>query len=201
MFLSRLGDIREPLHRTEKKSRIFTHLKVSYQKIQIAAQIVDLVLVALASVIGRSVCQHLWHNDFAAGGACLGAGLMNGLLYIYVVNIRGLYRLPVLLVPLPYFSRLIAIFASTALLAIASVLVLRGNTELSLWPLGSTLLLQLIVLIISRWSFANVTRSILAAGNLDGRRVVTIGETGELMGLSVNFCCSASAAQKFLVFF
>ena len=119
-------------------------------------------------------------------GVCLGAGLMNGLLYIYAVNMRGLYRLPVLLVPLPYFSRLIAIFASTALLAITSVLLLRGNIESSLWPLGSTLLLQLIFLIIARWSFANVTRSILAAGNLDGRRVVTIGETGELMGLSAD---------------
>lgn len=186
MFLSRLSDIIEPSHRTEKKSRIFSHLKVSYQKIEIAARIVDLMLVGLAGVIGRSVCQHIWHNDYQAAGVCLGAGLINGLLYIYAVNMRGLYRLPVLLVPLPYFSRLIAIFASTALLAITSVLLLRGNIELSLWPLGSTLLLQLIFLIIARWSFANVTRSILAAGHLDGRRVVTIGETGELMGLSAD---------------
>jgi hypothetical protein len=64
------------------------------------------------------------------------------------------------------------------------VLILRGNIEFSLWPLISTLLLQLILLIIARWAFANVTRMILSAGNLDGRRVVTIGEPGELMGLS-----------------
>jgi hypothetical protein len=105
-------------------------------------------------------------------------------LYIYAVYLRGLYRLPVLLMPLPYFSWLIAIFASTALLVIAAMPLLRGNIEFSLWPVSSTLLLQLILLIIARGAFANVTRMILSVGNLDGRRVVTIGEPGELMGLS-----------------
>lgn len=184
MFLSRLSDIIEPLHRTEKKSWIFSHLKISYQKIEISARVVDLILTGLASIIGKSVCQHVWPDDFSTVGACFGAGLMNGFLYIYAVNLRGLYRLPVLLVPLLYFSRLIGIFASTALLVVVSVLILRGNIEFSLWPLISTLLLQLILLIIARWAFANVTRMILSAGNLDGRRVVTIGEPGELMGLS-----------------
>jgi putative colanic acid biosynthesis UDP-glucose lipid carrier transferase len=184
MFLSRLSVIIEPLHRTEKKSWIFSHLKISYQKIEISARVVDLILTGLASIIGKSVCQHIWPDDFSTVGACFGAGLMNGFLYIYTVNLRGLYRLPVLLVPLLYFSRLIGIFAATALLAVVSVLILRGNIEFSLWPLISTLLLQLILLIIARWAFANVTRMILSAGNLDGRRVVTIGEPGELMGLS-----------------
>jgi putative colanic acid biosysnthesis UDP-glucose lipid carrier transferase len=184
MFLSRLSDIIEPLHRTEKKSWIFGHLKISYQKIEISARVVDLILTGFASIIGKSVCQHVWPDDFSTVGACFGAGLMNGFLYIYAVNLRGLYRLPVLLVPLLYFSRLIGIFASTALLVVVSVLILRGNIEFSLWPLISTLLLQLILLIIARWAFANVTRMILSAGNLDGRRVVTIGEPGELMGLS-----------------
>ena len=184
MFLSRLSDIVEPRHRTEQGSRFFSQLKISYQKIEIFARIVDLLLTGVASIVGRGLCQHVWHENFATAEVCMGAGLINGLLYIYAVNVRGLYRLPVLLVPLPNFSRLIAVFGATAFLVIASVLLLRGNIELSPWPLGSTLLLQLILLVIARWAFAQVTRIILSEGNLDGRRVVTIGEPGELMGLS-----------------
>jgi putative colanic acid biosysnthesis UDP-glucose lipid carrier transferase len=184
MFLSRLSDIIEPLHRTEKKSRIFSHLNISYQKIELSARLVDLILTGLASIIGTAICEQVLHDDFSTAGVCFGAGLMNSLLYIYAVNLRGLYRLPVLLLPIPYFSRLIAIFASTALLVVAAVPLLRGNIDLSLWPLISTLLLQLTFLIIARGAFAHVMRTILSAGNLGGRRVVTIGEPGELMGLS-----------------
>jgi hypothetical protein len=77
------------------------------------------------------------------GQACLGVGLVNGLLYIYAVGTRVLYRLPVLL---PFFSQLFTIFAITAFVATGSVFSLKRNVALSFWPLIATLLLQLILL-------------------------------------------------------
>jgi undecaprenyl-phosphate galactose phosphotransferase/putative colanic acid biosynthesis UDP-glucose lipid carrier transferase len=53
--------------------------------------------------------------------------------------------------------------------------------------LVTTLLLQIILLLIVRGVFAIATRTLLSVGSLDGRRVVTIGEPAELMGLSASF--------------
>ena len=146
MFLSRLSDIVEPRHRTEQGSRFFSQLKISYQKIEIFARIVDLLLTGVASIVGRGLCQHVWHENFATAEVCMGAGLINGLLYIYAVNVRGLYRLPVLLVPIPYFSRLIAVFACHGFFGDRVCAVTEGQYRVVSVALGSTLLLQLILL-------------------------------------------------------
>ncbi|MGH6794484.1 MAG: sugar transferase, partial [Methylocella sp.] len=42
-------------------------------------------------------------------------------------------------------------------------------------------------MVIVRWVFAEATRALLFAGRLDGRRVVTIGEPAELLGLNASF--------------
>ena len=75
MFLSRLSDIVEPRHRTEQGSRFFSQLKISYQKIEIFARIVDLLLTGVASIVGRGLCQHVWHENFVTAEVCMGAGL------------------------------------------------------------------------------------------------------------------------------
>jgi hypothetical protein len=49
MFLSRLSDIVEPRGRTEKASLIFKQIKISCQKIEILAVIIDLLLMVLAT--------------------------------------------------------------------------------------------------------------------------------------------------------
>jgi putative colanic acid biosysnthesis UDP-glucose lipid carrier transferase len=182
-------DIAEPRDRIQRDSRIFKQFKISCHKIEIL--VFDLLLVVLASTFG-----FVWHENFATAEACLGVGLVNGLLYIYAVSTRGLYRLPVLLVPLPFFSQLLTIFAITAFVATGSVFSLKGNVALSCWPLIVILLLQLILLVIARWIFAIATRAILSAGNLDGRRVVTIGEPAELMGLSASFLLQCFGRQE-----
>jgi putative colanic acid biosynthesis UDP-glucose lipid carrier transferase len=183
MFLSRLSDIVEPRVRAEKETRFFKQFKISYQKIEFLALVVDLLLIILASAFGSAICRVIFPENFVTTDVCLGVGIINGFIYAYAVSVRGLYRLPVLLMPLPYCGRLISIFAFAALSVTASVFVLRGD----LWPLVATLLFQIGLLLTARWVFAHATRALVAAGNLDGRRVVTIGEPGELIGLSGSF--------------
>ncbi len=187
MFLSRLNDIVEPRSRIQKDSWIFKEFKVSYQKIEVLALIADLLLIAFSSTFGGTVYRYLWHDNFATADICLSVGLINGFFYVYAVSMRGLYCLPVLLMPLPNVSRLLAIFASTTLLVTGTAFILNGNIASTFWPLATTLLLQITLLLIVRGAFAIATRTLLSVGSLDGRRVVTIGEPAELMGLSASF--------------
>jgi Undecaprenyl-phosphate glucose phosphotransferase len=187
MFQSRLSDIVEPRSHARTDSRFFSQFKISCQKIEILARVVDLFLIAIASTLGGVVYQHVWFENPATVDACLSAGVITGLLYVCLVSARGLYRLPVLLAPLPYFGRLLAIFAATALLVAGSLFFMKGNVAFPASPLVAALLPQMTLLVIARWVFATATRALLSAESLDGRRVVTIGEPVELLGLSANF--------------
>ncbi len=187
MFQCRLTDIVEPRSRAKTNSRFFSQFKISCQKIEILARVVDLLLIAIASTLGGAVYQYVWFENPATVEACLSAGIITGLLYVCLVSARGLYRLPVLLAPLPYVGRLLAIFASSALLVAGSLVFLKGNVAFPASPLVAALVPQMILLVIVRWVFAKATRALLSAGSLDGRRVVTIGEPAELLGLSAKF--------------
>ncbi|MFZ0508667.1 MAG: exopolysaccharide biosynthesis polyprenyl glycosylphosphotransferase, partial [Methylocella sp.] len=144
-------------------------------------------LIAIASTLGGIVYQHVWFANPATVEACLSVGIIAGLAYVSSVSARGLYRLPVLLAPLPYIGRLLAIFATTAFLVAGSLLFLKGDVWFPVSPLVAALLPQMILLVIARRVFAKATRALLLAGTLGGRRVVTIGEPAELLGLSANF--------------
>ena len=187
MFQSRLSDIVEPRGRANPNSRLFRQFKISCQKIGILARVVDLFLIAIASTLGGIVYQTVWFENSATVEACLNAGLITGILYVCSVSARGLYRLPVLLAPLPYVGRLLAIFATIALLVAGSLFFMKGNVAFPVSPLVAALLPQMILLVIARWVFAKATRALLSAGSLDGRRVVTIGEPAELLGLNASF--------------
>ncbi len=184
MFQSRLSDIVESRNCSNANSSQF---KISCQKIEILARAVDLCLIAIASTLGGIVYQHVWHNYPATVEACLSAGIINGLLYVFSVSARGLYRLPVLLVPVPYIGRLLAIFASTALLMAGFLFFIKGDAVFPASPLVAALLPQIFLLGIARWVLAKAARTMLSAGSLDGRLVVTIGEPAELLGLSASF--------------
>ena len=187
MFQCRLNDIEEPRSRAKTNSRFFSQFKISCQKIEILARVVDLFLIAIASTLGGFVYHHVWFENPTTVEAYLSAGIITGLLYVCSVSARGLYRLPVLLAPLPYVGRLLAIFASTALFVAGSLFFIKGNIAFPAAPLVAALLPQMILLVIVRWVFAKATRALLSAGSLDGRRVVTIGEPAELVRLSAEF--------------
>src|ERR1700730_4448869 len=130
MFQSRLSDIVEPRDRAKTDLRLFRQFKISCQKIELLARVVDLFLIAIASTLAGVAYQHVWFENPATVEACLSVGIINGLVYVCSVSARGLYRLPVLLSPLPYIGRLLAIFATTALFALlvaGSLLFLKGN--------------------------------------------------------------------------
>ena len=82
----------------------------------------------------------------------LSIGLINGFFYVYAVSMRGLYCLPVLLMPLPNVSRLLAIFASTTLLVTGICIYSEWQHRFDILALGYNF-------IASNNSFANCPRS------------------------------------------
>ena len=187
MFQSRLSDIVESRSRAKTDSRFISQFKISCQNIEILARAVDLFLIAIASILGGIVYQQGWFENPATVEAYLRVGIVTGVLYVCLVSARGLYRLPVLLAPLPYIGRLLAIFATTALLVAGSLFFMQGKVAFPALPLVAALLPQLSLLVIVRWVFAKAMRALLSAGSLDGRRVVTIGEPAELLRLNASF--------------
>lgn len=165
MFHSGLSDKLEPRTRAKTDSRFFSQFKISCQKIEILARVVDLILIASASALAGIVFQDGWFENPATIEACLGAGIINGLVYVYLADARGLYRLPVLLAPFRYFDRLLAIFAATALLVAGALFFMRSNVAFLASPLVAALLPQIVLLVIARWVFAKATRTLLAAGS------------------------------------
>jgi putative colanic acid biosysnthesis UDP-glucose lipid carrier transferase len=182
-----MSDFVKPQSRARTDSRFFSQFKISCQKIEILARAVDLLLIAIASALGGIIYQHVWIENPATVEACLNAGVITGILYVCSVSARGLYRLPVLLAPLPYVGRLLAIFATIAVLVAGTLFFMKGNVAFPASPLAAALLPQMILLVIVRWVFAKATRALLSAGSLDGRRLVTIGEPAELLGLNAGF--------------
>jgi undecaprenyl-phosphate galactose phosphotransferase/putative colanic acid biosynthesis UDP-glucose lipid carrier transferase len=67
------------------------------------------------------------------------------------------------------------------------LLLLRDKLDLPASPLIAALPAQILLLLIARWAFAKATCAMLSAGGLRGRRVVTIGESAELLGLTPGF--------------
>jgi putative colanic acid biosysnthesis UDP-glucose lipid carrier transferase len=187
MFRSRLNNVLEPKDIIEKRSQIFNQFKIFCPKIVFLAQAFDLLLLVLASTFVKIAFPYGWLENFATVKACLAVGIVNSFLYVYAARGRGLYRLPVLLLPVAYFGRLLAIFASTAFLVTGSLFILKGNLGISPSPLVAIFSLQLLLLVISRLVFAKATCAILSAGNLVGRLVVTVGEPAELTGLSASY--------------
>jgi putative colanic acid biosysnthesis UDP-glucose lipid carrier transferase len=185
MFQSDLSDIVRRRDRARTDWRFLSQFEISCQKIEVLARVVDLFLVAI--ILGGIIFQHVWFSNPETIKGCLSAGIITGILYVCLTGALGLYRLPVLLAPLPYVGGLLAIFASTALLVTGSLFLTRSIIAFPASVLVAALLLQMILLVIVRWVFAKTTHALLAAGNLDGRRVVTIGEPVELLGLSANF--------------
>lgn len=187
MFLSRLGDIVPPRVRGETRPGIFGQIKISCRTVETLARIVDLFLIVAATTASGIIYQHLLLDHHAIGQACLGMGIVTGFSYVFAASARGLYSFPALLGPHPHFSRIPIVWASVAFLVTAFLFFLKDNLDFSPWPLAAALLPQIVLLLIARWVFAQATRGLLAAGRIDGRRVVTIGEPSELLGLSARF--------------
>jgi putative colanic acid biosysnthesis UDP-glucose lipid carrier transferase len=187
MSVSRLDDFAGPRVGGEPGSGIFRQTKIAYQTVEALAGFVDLTIIVIASTLGEIIYQQMGLEFYATGKACLGAGIITGVSYVFFASARGLYRFPVLLAPAPHGSRIVIIWASIAFFMSAFLIFLKDSLDFPPWPLVAALLPQAPLLLLARLVFAKATNALVSAGNLGGRRVVTIGDPAELQGLRADF--------------
>ena len=165
MFQSRLTDIVEPRNRAKPEARFFSQFKISSQKIEILARGVDLFLIAIASTFGGIVYQQIWHREprHASKPACVPA--LSAACYTFVRSVRAVCTgFPCCSRRFPHIGRLLAIFASTSLLVVGSLVLVNGNLAFPASPLVAALLPQMILLVLARWVFAKATNALLSRG-------------------------------------
>ncbi|WP_395666050.1 undecaprenyl-phosphate glucose phosphotransferase [Methylocella sp.] len=157
---------------------------ISYKNIEVFAGVADIIVITLSSILGVELYQYLWFGEGAAFETSLGVGLSQALLYTYVASSRGLYRLPVLLAPSRYLARIFTTWAIVVLFVAIFLVFLRGDAVLPRGAMAAAAVLQISLLLVTRWLAEKISRSLMARGGLAGRKVVTIGEPSELMRLS-----------------
>ncbi len=159
------------------------HLMLSCQNVTLIAGLLDLVVVVLASLVAWKAQQLLFAGQPQDFPTTLGLAFVNSLAFVYVARSRGLYRIPVLLAPSRYISRLFISWALVTLLYAAFLLLLRSDAEVLRGTMAIAAGLQIALLLLVRLLTEKVFRSMMASGSLAGRRVVTIGEPAELCRL------------------
>jgi putative colanic acid biosysnthesis UDP-glucose lipid carrier transferase len=187
MFLNRLSNIVEPRSRETTSAGPFSQIKISYRAVETLARVIDLFLIVIITTAGGIVYQNLRFDNHAIVDGYLGVGLIMGALYVYVGGRHGLYRLSALSAPFPHLGRTVKLWATVALLVTASLLFLEDELDWPSWPIIWAFPMQIILLLFARLFFGRATHALLSAGRLRGRRIVTIGESAELLGLSPSF--------------
>lgn len=187
MFLDNLDNIVESRSRMEAVPGFFGQMKFSYGAIKsFAAGVEFLSIVASASAAGF-IGAYLSGGSLASAEISFAAGTITALLYVYACHMRGLYRVPALLSPYQNLGRTIFLWATAALIVTSSLLILQDRLNLPSRSIIAGLAVGLPALLAARLFFAGATKAMLAAGGLVGRRIITIGEAPELVGLSPTF--------------
>lgn len=184
MYFNRLSQIAESEVDARTSVSASSKLHVSYQNIEVVAGLVDILLITFASLFGGMLYQHFWSGQDIGIEISLGVGLSQALLYAYVASSRGLYRLPVLLSPSRYLGRIFMTWAVVSAFVAIFLIFLKGDAPLPRGSIIASAVLQIVLLLLARWFAEKTSRSLMAKGNLAGRRVLTIGEPSELLRLS-----------------
>jgi Undecaprenyl-phosphate glucose phosphotransferase len=184
MYFNRLSQMAESQVQAEARTGNAPRFYISYKNIEVVAGLIDILVIVFASVFSGIIYQYLWSGPSVEIKIGLGVGLSEGLLYAYVASSRGLYRLPVLLAPSRYLARIFFTWAIVVLFVATFLFFLKGGSEFSHGSMITSAVLQIVLLLLARWFAEKTSRSLMATGNLPGRRVVTIGEPAELLRLS-----------------
>ena len=151
MYFNRLSQIAESEVQAEARTGNAPRFYISYKNIEAIAGLIDIFVIAIASVFGGLLYQYLWSGQSVGLEVVLGVGVSEGLLYAYVASSRGLYRLPVLLAPSRYLARIFVTWAVVALFVTAFLFFLKGETGFSHGALFTSTVLQIVLLLLARW--------------------------------------------------
>jgi len=158
-------------------------VRLSYQALPMIAAAFDVAFIVLASVLGQRSYQFYASNDFGPISDLIGVGLISAALFVLLARLGGVYRVPVLLAPLPYQARIVATLAVSQLGVICILFLLKVGGEYSRGAMIVFTAFAAGLAPVGRLIVAAVLRYGVRRGIFVGRRVVALGDPAELARL------------------
>ncbi len=187
MYLSRFSDFPHTNVNAVRQSSIAQHLLVSYQNIRPIAGTMDAFLVFSSYAIIFICYTYLYDNNLIYKRYFFSIAAMNSAVFYYIAQNRGLYRPPVLIARSRYTRRILEIWTISCFPISLGFFLIGGRTELYFEYIFFSLLVQLVILLTFHFLIEKILRPIMVGQGEAGRRVVTLGEPNELIGLSRAF--------------
>jgi len=140
------------------------------------AAFLDVLTLAVAMEVARSI----YAGPFADASAYIGLSFVSGLTFLVCGRGGGAYRLPCLLAPQRLLFRLAATAGLSALAVISLLFFLKAGADYSRGSVVIFALLSPVFILAERAGLAVALARAIDADILRGRRVVMIGDRGEL---------------------
>ena len=153
---------------------------LSCQALPPIAAALDVGLVLLASVAGRIGYEYSTTNEFPSLDGAPGVGLIVGAFFVLLARMAGLYELQALLAPIRNVARVAAVSAISLLAAICILFLLKVGADYSRGAMVVFAAVALALAPIGRLLLGAASRSGIRRGAIKGRRVVTLGDAGEI---------------------
>ena len=135
----------------------------------------------VAVLLGSDLLAHIIHAGPRAGGD---VGVIAAAVFLAAGKYWGFYRFQTLLSPRRIWRRVAAASLLGSLTVVGLVFLLKSGAEHSREVMALFTVIALASALAAKFAFAEAARFALAAGFVRGRRVVLLGEPGELERLS-----------------
>jgi undecaprenyl-phosphate galactose phosphotransferase/putative colanic acid biosynthesis UDP-glucose lipid carrier transferase len=159
-------------------------VRMSYQALPAIAVAVDVTFVVLASVLGQRCYQLYVAKPMGPLDELIGIGLVSGILFALLARLAGLHRIPVLSAPGQYPARIVATVAVGQLAMICILFLLKVGDEYSRGAMIAFTAFAAGFALLGRFILAAASRHGVRRGVLTRRRVVALGDPGELERLA-----------------
>jgi Undecaprenyl-phosphate glucose phosphotransferase len=165
-------------------------IKLPYVALRHCLAAVDAVLIILASLIGGAAYQLVANGDWFNSGPLFGVGVISALLYVLIGGITEFYDFRSVFSKRWDFGRVFAYWSLVTLLLAFTAFLMKIGPVFSRGSIVCSGSLALISLLVCRRLSKRLLASAVAAGHVQGRRVMLLGsrdelaslDTGELLG-------------------
>jgi Undecaprenyl-phosphate glucose phosphotransferase len=165
-------------------------IKVPYAALRHSLAFVDAVLIILASLVGGAAYQLYANGNLVNSEPMFGVGVISALLYVLIAGITEFYDFRSVFSKRWDFGRVFAYWSLVTLLLAFMAFLMKIGPVFSRGSVVCSGSLALLSLLVCRRLSKRLLASAVAAGHVQGRRIMLLGtrdelaslDTGELLG-------------------
>jgi undecaprenyl-phosphate galactose phosphotransferase/putative colanic acid biosynthesis UDP-glucose lipid carrier transferase len=157
---------------------------LSYHAIALFAAAADGILIFGASVLGGLLYHEIWYQGRSDIEQFAGIGFANALIFVSLASAWGLYRLPMLLTPRYALARTVTTWAGVLLSITWLLFLLKAGASVSRGALITIAVIQIVLLIATRFLMGRYFNAAIRSGAVRGRRAIILGSQREFAAWS-----------------